>query len=209
TNKGVSVARNKGLSEMKGSFFCFLDSDDLLPIDSLLNRLNYMLAHPTVQALDCAVEVKSQTLEETVRHYQPDFKGIWWKELVKLNEKCFFGPNIFFRNTSKIYPFKTGLTHAEDLFFYIENAYYNNLVYDFVNDTAYIYRKNEGSAMANIKGLERGYYALYSEIKKLPDVDRSTVIQLKLRLHKIIVLSYLSVRDYRNAFLSLTNIFRK
>src|SRR5690606_22331258 len=38
-NEGVSSARNRGLREMNGDFFCFLDADDMFPSNSLKHRL--------------------------------------------------------------------------------------------------------------------------------------------------------------------------
>lgn len=38
-NAGVSTARNRGLQEMKGEYFQFLDSDDIIQSDKLLTQL--------------------------------------------------------------------------------------------------------------------------------------------------------------------------
>ena len=46
TNKGVNFARNRGIEQAKGDFIIFLDSDDQLTNDALLNIEKYINTYP-------------------------------------------------------------------------------------------------------------------------------------------------------------------
>jgi glycosyltransferase involved in cell wall biosynthesis len=191
SNSGVSAARNKGLTEMRGSFFCFLDADDYLPPASVSKRVLFMLHNPTVDMLDGVVQVRDAQLEYVLRTYRPSFKGNPSAEYVRLNKQVFFGPNLFIRNRNTIYRFEEGMTHAEDLWFYTKLAWLNKLNYDYLNDVVYLYRKTNISAMSNLSGLENGYKKYLALSANLPGIQHEQIIYLKNRIKRILVLSYL------------------
>lgn len=53
---GVSSARNRALKEATGSFFAFLDADDMWAPGKLRLQMNYLQAHPDCQAVFTAYE---------------------------------------------------------------------------------------------------------------------------------------------------------
>ena len=50
-NRGVSIARNKGLEKAKGSLICFLDSDDLWEERKLEAQIKWMQDHPECKVI--------------------------------------------------------------------------------------------------------------------------------------------------------------
>lgn len=53
-NRGVSAARNAGLSACKGEFITFLDADDYWEPEFLATCIEYLMAHPQVVAVNTA-----------------------------------------------------------------------------------------------------------------------------------------------------------
>ena len=51
-NYGVSASRNIALKYMKGSYFCFLDADDMFPSISLESRLFMFQSNPELTFVD-------------------------------------------------------------------------------------------------------------------------------------------------------------
>lgn len=190
-NKGVSAARNKGLLEMKGEYFCFLDADDYFPPESIALRVFFMQDHRAVDLLDGVVEVKDEKLNNIIRVYRPFFVGNPSGEFVRLNDQVFFGLSLFIRRKGMSYRFEEGMTHAEDLWFYTKLAWIDHLQYDHISDLVYVYRKYPNTAMANLPALEKGYIQYYKLVKELPGISPSQTLYLKRRITRIMVLSYL------------------
>ncbi|UII27785.1 glycosyltransferase [Fulvivirga maritima] len=189
-NRGVSAARNVGLENMRGDFFCFLDSDDILPQNSLIDRLCIFNHNPDIEFVDGKVQVFNNASTVPERLFCPEFQGLPFRELISLSGKCFFGPTwMIKRRRAKKYQFLENLTHGEDLLFYISIG--ESGLYSFTTSVIYQYRSGHESAMSNINSLESGYFKIYEELKKmkLSDCD---LLRFKRKIKSIMFKSYLS-----------------
>ena len=198
-NGGVSSARNLGLKEMKGEYFCFLDADDELPENSLELRATYLQEHPEVDLLDGWVLVMDQKMGDIHRVYGPSYKGKVARLFIRVDDRYFFGPNLMIRNKRQPYRFNEEMTHVEDLWFYTELAWKGNLNYGYVDDVIYHYRRTPGSAMSNLTSLEKGYWDYYFNVSKLQGVTKDELNYLKRKIKRIMFRSYLRHKKFINA----------
>ncbi len=112
TNKGLAAARNTGLRLAKGSFICFVDSDDELAPRHLEHRLKYLSKHPKVDFLHGGMTL----IGPKKKHFVVDMTDTSRK--IHLN-KCHIGGTFFFRK--KILKKVTGFSpipFGEDFDFY-------------------------------------------------------------------------------------------
>lgn len=198
-NGGVSSARNLGLREMKGQFFCFLDADDELPENSLELRAAHLQKHPEIDLLDGWVLVMDQQMGDVQRVYGPSYEGKIARLFIRVDDRYFFGPNLMIRNKQLPYRFNEAMTHVEDLWFYTELAWKGNLHYGHVNDVIYHYRKTPGSAMSNLQSLEKGYWDYYANVSRLPGITTDELRYLKRKIKRIMFRSYLRHKKIVNA----------
>ena len=190
-NRGVSAARNTALDVARGEYITFLDADDALTPRSLEVRANYLQAHPDVDVVDGIVSVRDKNLQNEKRCYRPYYHGELLPRLLKLDSRVFFGVNYMLRRAciGKV-RFLEGMTHVEDLLFYLTLASRKKLKYGHVDDVVYHYRTSAGSAMANMEGLEKGYLQLLSETKHLPGITKTGHLLLQLKIAKILFLCW-------------------
>lgn len=94
------------------------------------------------------------------------------------------------RKVEEAFFFMEELSHAEDLFFYMQLAREGG-DYSFTPEVVYQYRNNPESAMKNLEGLEAGYWQVYSKIKDWPELAQGTLLAYQLKVRKIMFLSYL------------------
>lgn len=92
-NKGVSYARNVGLKQSKGNYFTFLDADDLMPVNSLLARLEIFYSNPLASFVDGKVITFNSRFRLVKNSWTPKFTGNPFSELTKLSGNCFWGPS--------------------------------------------------------------------------------------------------------------------
>lgn len=156
---GVSASRNAGLNEMQGDYFCFLDSDDKFPLNSLQARIDVFLSDETLNAVDGKVEYYSEDFNTFSHTRSPSFRGEVFPELVRHNPACFVGITWMIKRSVNVsYSFPENISHAEDLAFFLKLG--PTTKYSYSQETTYLVRQRKGSAMSNLIGLEKGYEAV-------------------------------------------------
>jgi glycosyltransferase involved in cell wall biosynthesis len=204
-NRGVGSARNLGLIEMRGDFFCFLDADDVFPEHSIKSRLEaFAKGSDALAFVDGRVEERDVSLLKISRGYLPAFKGNPMAPMLRIKDVCYLGQTWMIRVVpGRKYKMREDLTHGEDFLFLLGLAR-NGGDYDFTTETILLYRRHSASAMTNLDGLNNGYLLTHKEIRSWGEVSIFTSFFFWVKSRKIMFLSYLfDGRSIRKAFKSL------
>ncbi|MFA0961299.1 glycosyltransferase family 2 protein [Roseivirga sp. BDSF3-8] len=201
-NAGVAKARNKALGLMKGTLFCFLDADDILPGQSLLVRVRIFRENPEVNFVDGTVLQKDQKLQNLIRTYTPVFRGNPFESLILKPEVCFGFITWMIKKPNPMVFMDEGVTHGEDRLYFTRLAQDPATLYTFVDEVIYETRVHGSSAMTNLYGLENGYIHLYRTLKNDLKVKTWFLIRFKLRQARVLFLSNLSAGNFRQALTS-------
>lgn len=190
-NAGVSAARNVGLDAARGEYVTFLDADDRLPSEALAIRAGYLDRHPDVDIVNGSIRTTSAG--QTLANYRPDStEGPLLERLARLEEGVFFGPFYMVRrNRISAHRFPVGISHCEDLIFFLTLAHEAGLRYGAVAEEVYEYRVHPASAMSNLAGLEAGYLELLARAARMERIDRMTRGYQARRIARILFRSWL------------------
>ena len=190
-NGGVSAARNTALDVVKGQYVTFLDADDRLPPDALAIRARFFADHPDVDIVNGGVSITRGG--RVVQQYRPDLQqGPFATRLARLEEGVFMGLFYMLR-VDRIgkHRFPVGISHCEDMIFFLTLAQSVGLIYGAVADTVYEYRITPGSAMSNLYGLESGYLEFLRVSAELGGIDAATRKYQLRRVSQVLFRSWL------------------
>jgi len=164
TNGGIGSARNKALEVARGTFLCFLDADDVMPPRSLEARVAEFHRDPGLGMVDGRVRVMDATLENELRVFMPQRTDDVFHELVTFSGRCFMGPSwMLRRDLDPVLRFEEGVTHAEDLFFFL--CFCKGRRYGFTTEDILLYRRTGHSSMTtNLEGMERSMIWIGEEL---------------------------------------------
>lgn len=205
-NKGVSAARNLGLSYASGEYIVFVDSDDYLASDSLDMRIEKakttdLLISNYYRVKDAGVKEKEEYIKEeknisvvdALRTISPKstigYQGYLWnkvfrREIIKKNGILF----------------DSSVAYGEDRLFigqYI--TYCNNISLD--TEAVYCYRLNDESAMASFYTItQKNYEKVKTEIIGLEAIEKLVKEYDEEIYRSFIYYEFLTyVRFYRNS----------
>lgn len=192
-NRGVSSARNKGLDEASGDFVVFLDADDMLSPDSLKTRILLLEQNPKARFCDGRIEVYDENMTCIDSEWCPNpvAPAGLLDDLLTLKGNVFFGLTWMIRNNPpSSLRFKPGLTHGEDLLYFIEQVVEGG-EYIYTDKPVLKVRRGHASAMQNLRGLEKGYRQIADTLENMELIPGNLVRAYRKKAKSIMFKSYL------------------
>jgi len=188
-NRGVSGARNLGLRRMGGEYLCFLDSDDIMPRDSISSRLEIFSNHEDASIVGGAQYVFEGNPTNIVRIQEPTFEGIPTEAIAMLDPGCFINCGTWLiKLKEKPVFFPENWTHLEDACFFLRISHWG--MHYASSSPAQYYRKRSDSAMADTLGLVKCYLLFYHEAIRYLSFEKTVL--LKMKIIRIMVVSLLN-----------------
>ena len=195
-NKGLSGARNRGMSESKGEFITFVDSDDVLKEDMLEQLMKQ--ATSDIDIVECwYTNDQNEIVAPSLKDAEILFKGNSKEAIVSLCKDNIVRLNavakLFRREVILNFPFLEGLFY-EDVYGGIGILKHINKMVK-INYIGYYYRVRSGSIMNrefNTKNLD--LFTICDKVEKLYNDDKKALSYVYRRLFNLVLMH---VIDYK------------
>jgi len=148
---GHSWTCNFAISNAIGKYIAKMDADDISFPDRLEKQLNYLKTNPDVDVISCGL-IKIDNHLNIISMSQAMQSH---KDIIRLNRKFIFGPNIFITDGALFgrikwfqkWPYDANIKYSQDFDLLFRAKYHS--IYSNIQDSLYIYRK--GGETASIK----------------------------------------------------------
>jgi glycosyltransferase involved in cell wall biosynthesis len=162
-NGGVSVARNRGISQANGEFIAFLDADDLWSPDKLELQLAALQRHPEAGVAYSWTSYFMDGQEDALFPGKPVFfeGDVYTKLLVENFLANGSNPLICRKAIESVGEFDPVLTIGEDWEFYLRLAARWSFV--MVPKHQIFYRQSSGAASSKIEEIERQMLVMFEK----------------------------------------------
>ena len=196
-NKGLSATRNRGMSESKGEFISFVDSDDVLKED-MLEQLMKQMSVEEVDIVECWYTNDKQELDlSSPKVAEIIFKGNSKEALVSLCKNNMVRLNavakLYRRQLIISFPFLEGLFY-EDVYGGMGILKHIHKIVK-IDYTGYYYRVRSGSIMNrefSLKNLD--LFTICDKVEQLYEGNADSLPYVQRRLFHLVLMH---VVDYR------------
>jgi teichuronic acid biosynthesis glycosyltransferase TuaG len=208
-NKGVSVARNTGLSKAKGEFVIFFDADDLMTDDFLIERVSYLNNNFKVDFV-CSLIKKIDELNLEIGHlffngYTDEFSN----DILKFNQTLTTCPsNYLFRKSFLLKNnliFNERLSSSADKYFMLNCNMFGN-GFQLINGAFLLYRISP-TGMSQILSIKliNDNIKLENEILLIlnSDFNRHVIREFLAKNGLSISISFFKIKIYHKAIIYL------
>jgi len=145
TNKGLSAARNTGVTHSKGSFLLFLDADDWLLPGALSTNYQFLAEHTNAAFVSGAFKIVKAGEQEIIM--QTEVKANHYRRLLEFNYISMHATVLYRRSVFDEFKYDVSLKACEDYDIYLKIA----RKYPVIHHTEFIaiYRFHESNMSYN------------------------------------------------------------